>query len=108
MKTIIALLSLNLVFAFSAQADVLPPAEADAICHAKALNAAHFLAETNKKFIVTYVAATEAEISTMITYQYRFEGSTVPDAVYTVVAYAYPDDKSCTIGSVTNDVAGND
>ena len=106
MKTALATLALTLIFQTAARADVLAPAEADAICHAKALRAAHFLAESNRPLIATFVTGKIAEISTPITYQFRYRG--VSEAQYTVVAYAYPDDRSCTIGSVTNNIAGND
>jgi hypothetical protein len=107
MKKICLALSLNLLGLAGARADVLSPAEANAICHQKALRAAHFIAESNRKFFVTYKAATVAEISTAITYNFRYDRAST-QAIYTVVAYAYPDDRSCTIGSITNNIAGND
>jgi hypothetical protein len=47
-----------------------------------------------------------AEISTPIVYKYRYRG--IDDPIVTVEAYAYPDNGSCVIGSITNHIAGND
>jgi hypothetical protein len=106
MKNILSFLVLNLALMGTAQADALSPSEADSICRAKALKAAHFLAESNRKFILNFRASDVAEISTPITYELRYSRAT--EALYTVVAFAYPDNRTCLIGSVTNNIAGND
>ena len=98
------ILGMNL--ATVARADVLPPAKANEICRAKALKAAHFIMETPKKFVVTYKASDIAEISTPITYEFYYKG--INDSIVTVHAYAYPDDQSCLIGVISNNIAGND
>jgi hypothetical protein len=98
------------VVTISAQADVLPPKAADKICRDKALKAAHFIAESSKRFIVSYVASNVAEISTPITYDFTYQSAKnagIEDSLFTVHAYAYPDG-SCLVGSITNNVAGND
>ncbi|MGZ3693509.1 MAG: hypothetical protein ACXWQO_04915 [Bdellovibrionota bacterium] len=106
MKNIFAVVVLNLLALSAANANVLPPSEADAICHKKAVRSARFLAETRRNFLVSYKAADVAEISTQITYEFHNPG--LDEALFTVVAYAYPDTKSCLIGSITNNIAGND
>lgn len=87
-------------------AEALPPVQADAICHVKALRAAHFVMEFDKKFLISYKTGRVAEISTPIVYKYRYRG--IDDPIVTVEAYAYPDNGSCVIGSITNHIAGND
>jgi hypothetical protein len=92
--------------AAGAHAAPLAPKAADVICRKKALAAAHFIAEANKPFVGTYKASKVAEISTPIRYEFTYPG--ISEVLFTVDAYAYPDDKSCTIGSVVNNIAGND
>jgi len=106
MKKIALLTALFLAPAFSAHAELLKPREADAICRAKAARAAHFIADTKQKYTVKYKAANVYEISTAITYDFFVRG--LDEAVITVHAYAYPEDRSCTIGVITNNLAGND
>ena len=108
MKTMLAFLILPLAITTAAYAQVLPASAADAVCHQKALRAAHFLSESSRPFLINYQAGRQAEISTMITYYYSYKASKMLETLYTVVAYAYPDDGSCMIGSVTNNTAGND
>jgi hypothetical protein len=105
-KTLTLLSTLMLTLGLSAQAAPLAPKQANAICRAKALRAAHFIAESNRKFLVSYKASDVYEISTPITYEFRVAG--LDDAIVTVTAFAYPDDRSCTIGSIVNNIAGND
>lgn len=104
MKTYFTLLALFAVGL--AHAEVLTPKEANAICRAKALRAAHFIMESDKPFYVSYQASKVAEISTGIVYEFKYAG--IEDAVVTVQAFAYPDNQYCLIGQITNNLAGND
>lgn len=106
MKKIALLTTLFLSTALSAKAELLKPREADAICRAKAVRAAQFIMEKKQKFSVKYKAADIYEISTPITYEFYVPG--IVDSLVTVHAYAYPDDHSCTIGVISNNLAGND
>lgn len=94
----------------TAQADVLPPKTANKICRAKALKAAHFIADSSTPFLVTYKASEVAEISTPITFSFTTRAAVqagIDESLYTVHAYAYPDG-TCLIGAILNDIAGND
>ena len=100
-------LSTNLFLMHAAQADMMSLKDADQICRKKALAGAHYLAETQRPMVVSVkLGSPYAEISTVLKYDYKFSNSA--DELYTVIAYAYPDDHSCTIGSITDNVAGND
>jgi hypothetical protein len=106
-NTFAAFVCLPYLFAaMNASAAVLTTEQADAICHRDAVAAAHFITKSERPFLVSAKAAQEAEISTPITYEFRYEKGA--EALVTVVAYAYPDDKSCTLGTITNNIAGND
>lgn len=100
------LTALLLPFSLSAQAELLTPKEADAICRAKAVRAARFISGSKVKYQVSYKAADVYEISTPITYDFHVPG--IEDSIITVHAYAYPEDRSCLLGSIVNNVAGND
>ena len=89
-------------------ASPLPAKDADMICRKKALLAAHFISESDRPFVVKYKAAKVAEISTPIAYTFTYAGVEIDEPLFTVHAYAYPGDKSCTIGKIINNLAGND
>lgn len=91
---------------FTANADVLTTAQADAICHSDAVSAAHFIMKSQRPFHVTAEAGQFAEISTPIKYEFRYHKTT--QAIVTVIAYAYPDTGKCSIASIANHVVGND
>lgn len=106
MKKLIALSTLMFTLALSAQAAPLAPKEANAICRAKAVAAARFIFPSKRKFLVSYKASDTYEISTPISYEFRVAG--LDEAVVTVTAFAYPEDRSCELGSIVNNIAGND
>ena len=110
MSKLLVFAVLSSLIGLNSYADVLPPKEATKICRAKALKSAHFISESSQPFIVSYIASSVAEISTPITFEFTTRASKsagIDDALFTVQAYAYPDG-SCLIGSVTNNIAGND
>lgn len=105
MKMFLVLMTFTLT-SLPSYASVLPPKQADAICHKKALRAAHFISETSGDFFVSYHASDVAEISTPITYEFHYNG--IDEPIVTVYAYAYPNDRTCTLGTIRNNLAGND
>ena len=106
MNKLTFILTLSLLFPIAGKADVLPSREADAICRAEAVRAVRFMGGHLRQLAVTFKSADVAEISTAIVYEFYHRES--KNLHYTVVAYAYPDDRSCFLGSVTNNIAGND
>jgi len=106
MKKLSLIFTLMLSLNASAQAGALTPEEANAICRVKAKRAARFISESNRKLLVSYQVSDVYEISTPITYEFRLPG--LEEAIYTVHAYAYPSDRTCIIGSILNNIAGND
>jgi hypothetical protein len=96
-------LSLSLI----SNADCLNLQQADKICQGDAVNAAHFILKTDKKFYVSSKTSETCEISTPIQYEFRTSSGQDDETVVTVKAYAYPEG-SCELGSIVNNLSGND
>lgn len=107
MKVLKYMVLCSLAMSSASFAGELTSDQANLICRKSAVAAARFILKTKRPLkILSVKVADTAEISRGMTYEFGSVG--LDESLVTVHAYAYQDDRSCTLASIVNNTAGND